>query len=97
MPRALLGKLNLEKLDKSKFFKGKKGTYVDVIVWINDEKDSFGNIASVQQTLTKEERDAGAPKIYLGNLEDLNDLKARFNKQQSEEAPAKSDEEDLPF
>ena len=93
MSRALVGKLNVENIDKSKLFKGNKGTYVDVIVWVNDEVDQFGNCASVQQTLTKEERDAGAKKIYLGNLKDLPGTGAP----QTNDTKADEKSDDLPF
>ena len=76
MAKILVGKIDVTKIDKNKLFKGKKGTYCDVVIFVNDEVDQFGNIASVQQSQSKEDREGGAPKIYLGNLKDLNDLKA---------------------
>ena len=96
MGKALVGHINVSKIDKSKLFEGKKGTYLDVIIWVNDEVDQFGNIASVQQTLTKEERDAGAKKIYLGNLKDLNSLMGK-TESTSEKEDKSDDKDDLPF
>tara|TARA_R100000951_G_scaffold26581_1_gene22499 strand:- start:3104 stop:3415 length:312 start_codon:yes stop_codon:yes gene_type:complete len=62
--------LNLEKLDKSKIIKGKKGSYVNLTVFANDET-KFDNNASVAQTQTQEEREAskssGVYPPYLGN------------------------------
>ena len=69
------GSIDLTKIDESKIvtkdnngnpFKS-NGRFLNVTFWINDEPDQFGNDASIQQSLTKEERDAGK-KIYLGNL-----------------------------
>ena len=45
---------------------GKK--YLNVVVWVNDTPDQYGNIASIQVSQTKEEREAKAAKTYIGNL-----------------------------
>lgn len=39
--------------------------YVNVNVWINDEKDKFGNDASIQ---INPKMDSGHEKKYIGNL-----------------------------
>ena len=96
MARPLVGRINVEAIDKTKLFKGKKGTYLDLIIWVNDEEDQFGNCASIQQTLTKEERDAGAAKIYLGNLKDLAKIAKGGNDTPAVETKTESDD-DLPF
>ena len=67
MSKLLTGSLDVTKIDKAKLYKGKKGTYLNIKVWIADEEDKFGNIASVQQQTKKDE-----PKIYLGNLKEYN-------------------------
>jgi hypothetical protein len=59
--------INLEKIEKSKIIKGKKGSYINVTVFINDEKDEYGNNASVIMSQTKEEREAKTDRVYLGN------------------------------
>ena len=68
MSKMYFGSIDVSKIDKAKLVKGEKGTYLNITVWVNDELDKFGNIASVQQGQTKEEREAKQPKIYLGNL-----------------------------
>ena len=67
MLKLLSLKVNLDKIDKSKLYKGTKGTYLDLDVWVNDEPDSYGNDASASLNLSKEEREAGAKKVYVGN------------------------------
>lgn len=67
MSKLLSLKVNLDKIDKSKLYKGTKGTYLDLDVWVNDEPDSYGNDASASLNLSKEEREAGAKKVYVGN------------------------------
>ena len=58
--------IDVTKIPKEALIKGKKGTYANVTVFINDET-RFGNNASVAMSQSKEQREAGEPKIYLGN------------------------------
>ena len=58
-------KLDVTKLDKTAFFKGKSGTYVDLVLWANDEPDQYGNTHSVKQDMGKERRGEKTP--YVGN------------------------------
>jgi len=67
MSKLLSLKINLDKIDKSKLYKGSKGTYLDLDVWINDEPDNYDNDASASLNLSKEERESGAKKVYVGN------------------------------
>ena len=59
--------LNLDKLDKSKVVKGKKGTYYDLTLTVNDEVSQFGDNVSVYDTQSKEERQAKSARNYVGN------------------------------
>lgn len=59
--------IDVTKLDKSRFYKGKKGTYASLDVWIEDEPDQYGNDASICETQSKEEREAKAKRNYVGN------------------------------
>ena len=45
---------------------GKK--YLNINVWVNDEQDQFGNIASVSISQTQQEREAKTKRTYIGNL-----------------------------
>lgn len=67
MAKMMSAKIDVNKIDKSKLFKGAKGTYLDVTIVLNDEADQFGNTVSIIQSQTKEERDAKSDKNYLGN------------------------------
>jgi len=58
-------KLDVTKLDKSAFFKGAKGTYVDITLWENDEPDEWGNTHSAKQDMGKDRRGEKTP--YVGN------------------------------
>ena len=59
--------LDLTKVEKAKIIDGKKGKYINVTMFINDEADQYGNNASVIMSQTKEEREAKTPRVYLGN------------------------------
>ena len=90
MSKLLNGSINLSKLDKTKLFKSPKtgDVYLNVNVWLNDEVDDYGNNASIQQSITKEEREAGEKATYIGNL-----------KEYKPETPANEpvEDTDLPF
>lgn len=60
--------INLNEIPKHKIIDGKKGKYLPITVTINDEVDQFGNQGPVMVEQSKEERDAKAAKVYLGNV-----------------------------
>ena len=59
--------LDLSKLPKEKMVKGKKGTYINLSLSVNDETNEYGGNASVIVAQSKEERDAKQKKLYVGN------------------------------
>jgi len=59
--------INLSQIPKDKIIIGKKGKYIPISISVNDEPDQFGNQGPVIVDQSKEERDAKAPKTYLGN------------------------------
>jgi hypothetical protein len=67
MAQLFSASLDVSKITKSKLVKGQKGKYANVTISINDEKDQYGNLASIYESQTKEEREANAPRVYLGN------------------------------
>ena len=94
--------INLNAIPKEKIFVGKKGKYLPITITLNDELDQFGNQGPVVVEQTKEERDAKAPKTYLGNVKVVwtngnnVDTAPRNDNSAPAPAPAKA-EEDLPF
>lgn len=96
-------KIDVNKLDKTAFFKGEKGTYADLTVFINDEPDNYGNDASVKQDLGKDRRNEAQ---YVGNGKWAGERpnlggkqQAAPAKRQSTQHPDAADEDlsDLPF
>lgn len=68
MSKLLSIKLDVTKLDKTKFFKADSGAiYADCDVWINEDADEDWKIVSVNQSQTKEEREAKEKKNFCGN------------------------------
>ena len=100
MSKLLTGSINLSKIDKTKIVdRDKDGNlfqngakFLNVVVWINDEVDNYGNKASIQISQSKEEREAGAKAIYIGNLKEP---QSRNNEPTSTRSAQVAD--DLPF
>ena len=94
--------INLNDIPKDKIYVGKKGKYLPITITLNNDLDQFGNQGPVVVEQTKEERDAKAPKTYLGNIKvvwtDGNnvDRVPMDNQPAPAPAPAAADD-DLPF
>tara|TARA_R100001369_G_scaffold23515_1_gene43222 strand:+ start:4454 stop:4738 length:285 start_codon:yes stop_codon:yes gene_type:complete len=59
--------IRVDKLPKEKFIKGKDGAvYYNLTISLNNET-RYGNNVSIQDSQTKEERDAKVQRNYLGN------------------------------
>ena len=84
--------LELAKAGNKAFSKAANGKiYLNLNIWINDEKDNYGNDASVQTTFkdaTKEE------KVYCGNFK-ISEQKAPEPLQEGSDDIPEAD--DLPF
>lgn len=56
--------IDLNKVQKDKV---KDGRWLNITIALNDEVDQFGNNASCFHYQTKEQRDNGVAKVYVGN------------------------------
>ena len=102
MASIIKASINLTAIPKDRIYKGKKGSYLPITITLNDELDQFGNQGPVVVEQTKEERDAKAPKTYLGNVKVVwsngqNVEPAPRDNQSTPVAPTPAVEEDLPF
>ena len=88
--------IDVTKIPKESLIKGKKGTYANVTVFINDET-RFGNNASIAMSMSKEEREAGQEKVWLGNGRVVFTDGEVALAEREESAPSKVKEEALPF
>jgi len=82
----ITGKIDVTKIDKEKLFKGEKGTYLDIAIFVNDETDQYGNNGMIVQSVSKEEREAGVKGAILGNI-----------KKTGSPQTSKAEDSDLPF
>ena len=99
MASIIKASIDVNKIPKDKIFVGKKGKYLPITITINDELDQFGNQGPVVVEQTKEERDAKAPKTYLGNVKVVWSNGNNVEPAPRDTAPAApaAVEEDLPF
>ncbi|MFY8170678.1 MAG: hypothetical protein ACOVK2_06135 [Candidatus Fonsibacter sp.] len=68
MASIIKASINLNTIPKHKIIDGAKGKYLPITITINDEVDQFGNQGPVMVEQSKDERDAKAAKVYLGNV-----------------------------
>ncbi|MFA5716007.1 MAG: hypothetical protein WC998_09715 [Candidatus Paceibacterota bacterium] len=59
-------KIDVTKIDKSRLFVGKQGTYLDLVL-IESPNDKYGNDYFVKQSISKEDADNGVKLPILGN------------------------------
>ena len=101
MASIIKASIDLTKIPKDKIYQGKKGKYLPITITLNNELDQFGNQGPVVVEQTKEERDAKAPKTYLGNVKVVwtngQNVEPAPRDNNSAPAPAPAVEEDLPF
>lgn len=62
--------IDYDKIDKTRLFKGKKGTYLDLVLIERD--DQYGNNYMVVESISKEEREQGIKGRVLGNAKIIN-------------------------
>jgi len=61
-------KIDVTKIDKSRLFKGKKGTYLDITTFVDiHNPGEHGDHGFITQSLTKEEREQKVQLPILGN------------------------------
>lgn len=91
-------KINCNKIDKAKLYKGEKGTYLNVTLLPNKEgTDQYGNDYMVVQDIGKEARDAGEKGAILGNARTFERKKRDDAPVPANEKPASTGDGGLPF
>lgn len=102
MAQLFSASIDVSKISKDKLVKGEKGNYLNVTISINDEEDTYGNVLTITESQTKEEREAKAKKNYLANGKLVwssdGGSTAKQGGSKPASAPAPSvEEENLPF
>ena len=103
-------KIDVTKIDKSRLFQGKKGTYLDLTTFIDTEQlDQYENNGFISQSVSKEERDQNIQTPILGNCKVFynsdpatpmpNNVRDQYQQQQQPpQAPAGDQwSDDIPF
>ena len=88
MSKITTASLDVTKIDKSKLYKGKKGTYLNITILWKEEPDEYGNHAMIVQDVGKEAREAGEQGAILGNAKHI---------QQKKSQPVDDESDTLPF
>ena len=97
--------LDVTKIPKDKLVKGKKGTYLSLTGFIDDELNDYDQNISVWLEQSKEEREDKASKVYLGNgklfwsddKELLPTAKTEVVGEAEKPKAQQDDDDDLPF
>ena len=67
MAQLFSASLDVSKISKDKLVKGDKGNYLNITISINDEADKYGNVLTITESQTQEEREAKSNRNYLAN------------------------------
>lgn len=90
-------RIDVTKIDKSKLFKGAKGTYLDMTSFIDtDNQGQYGDNGMITQQTTKEEREAGERGAILGNVKVFWKDAANDGYQQNYQQPAPQNNQQAP-
>ena len=93
--------IDVSKLPKEKFVKGKKGVYYKFTIGVNDTTNQYGQNVSMWDEQTQEEREAKSKKNYLGNGKvfwtDNNIVKAEPKQNEELVIEDNSEDDGLPF
>ena len=101
-------RIDVTKIDKTRLFKGEKGTYLDLTTFIDTEnKDQYENNGFIAESVSKDERQAGVQGTILGNCRVFykgdgasSQAQAAKGTQQAREAMAPNnnfEDQDIPF
>ena len=92
-------RIDVTKIDKSRLYKGAKGTYLDLTTFVDtDQQDQYENNGFISQSLTKEEREAKAQTPILGNVKVFyTDGAAPQAKAQVADMSIEEMDDDIPF
>lgn len=88
----ITAKIDVTKIDKTRLFKGEKGTYLDLVL-IETPNSEYADYM-ICESVTKEEREAGKKGNILGNATDRS--KGSGGSSAPASAPA-AEGQDIPF
>lgn len=93
--------IDVTKIDKERIYEGKKGKYLNAVLFLNEETDQYGNNGFISESVSKEEREKGVKGNILGNAKDLSKGSKKdvdgYPKNSQQKNPSYDDSNDLPF
>lgn len=93
--------IDLTKVDKSRIVNHSNGSkYLNVTIFVNEEKNQYDQDTSIAHSQTKEESEAKAKRTYIGNGKTVFDSSTPKQEKEAVKSPEnKSSESDtgLPF
>lgn len=99
--KIISGSINVSAFEKERFISGKKGTYANITIMLNDEQDQYGNNGMITQSVSKEERQSGTRGPILGNVkvvwDDQSGGGGHPEAGRAEAPPADFDDKEIPF
>ena len=96
MPKPIIVKIDVTKIDKTKLFKGKKGTYLDIVL-LPSQNDQYGNDYMVVQGVSQQDREAGVRGEILGNGKFTGRGSAKAEEKPAPVEKPLTEDEDVPF
>jgi hypothetical protein len=93
-------KIDVTKIDKSRLFKGEKGTYLDLTTFLDTENESqYGDHGFISQSVSKEEREQGIQTPILGNGKIFynNQGGQTYQNKPAQNQQSQMPDEDIPF
>jgi len=92
-------KIDVKKINKERLYNGKKGTYLNAVLFLGQHADDYGNHGMIVEDITKEERDAGVKGNIIGNAKLPMPAHSPAQQQQSAPPPPQQNnqEDDTPF
>src|SRR5688572_21790841 len=98
MAKPITIKINVTRIDKALMYKGKNGTYLDVVLFENKNGvDQYGNTHTAYQGVTKEQRDQGIKGPIIGNAKIEAATAPRSTPPPASEPTQDFAEQDIPF
>ena len=106
MTKGINLRINVSRIDKSKLFHGKKGVYLDMTLFLEDEPNEYENNGVIRQSQTKQEREdkvqariLGDAKIFWTSEKNVEE-ETQLQKQEQKEEQKSEDtffDDDIPF
>jgi hypothetical protein len=107
----ITGKIDVKKIDKDELYTGEKGTYLDIVLYVNTDEfgtevlDQYGNDGVIKQSLSKASREAKKKQPIIGNYKKkertgfVPKLQTAFQNTPKKEEPLFDDSDDqaIPF